>query len=59
MGRFGSLNFNLTGTYLSELVTEPGPGIDPFDCVGFYSSVCSANFASRRLSGVTGSARAG
>jgi outer membrane receptor protein involved in Fe transport len=40
MGRFGSLNFNLTGTYLDELVTEPGPGIDPYDCVGFYSSVC-------------------
>ena len=40
MGRFGSLNFNLTGTLLDELVTEPGPGIDPYDCVGFYSSVC-------------------
>jgi outer membrane receptor protein involved in Fe transport len=40
MGRFGSLNFNLTGTLLDELITEPGPGIDPYDCVGFYSSVC-------------------
>jgi iron complex outermembrane receptor protein len=40
MGRFGSLNFNVTGTLLDELVTEPGPGIDPYDCVGFYSSVC-------------------
>ena len=28
MGRFGSLNFNLTGTLLDELITEPGPGID-------------------------------
>ncbi len=42
IGRFGSLAFNLTGTYLIDLITEPGPGIDPYDCVGFYSSVCSA-----------------
>jgi outer membrane receptor protein involved in Fe transport len=40
MGRFGSLSFNLTGTYLDELVTEPGPGIDPYDCAGFYSQSC-------------------
>ena len=43
MGRFGSLNFNLTGTLLDELITDSGPGIDPFDCVGFYSQNCSAN----------------
>jgi outer membrane receptor protein involved in Fe transport len=42
MGRFGSLNFNLTGTLVDELITSPGPGIEPFDCVGFYSTVCSA-----------------
>jgi outer membrane receptor protein involved in Fe transport len=42
IGRFGSLNFNLTGTYLDELITEPGPGIDSYDCVGYFSSVCSA-----------------
>ncbi len=40
IGRFGSLSFNLTGTYLDELVTEPGAGIAPYDCTGFYSSVC-------------------
>jgi len=40
VGRFGSLAFNLTGTYLDELITEPGPGIEPYDCVGFYSTVC-------------------
>ncbi|MEX2151644.1 MAG: TonB-dependent receptor [Steroidobacteraceae bacterium] len=40
VGRFGSLAFNLTATYLDELITEPGPGIEPYDCVGFYSSVC-------------------
>ena len=41
IGRFGSLAFNMTGTYLIDLITEPGPGIDSYDCVGFYSSVCS------------------
>ena len=50
MGRFGSLAFNLTGTYLIDLITQPAPGIDlhpdpnvfsdTFDCVGYYSSVC-------------------
>jgi outer membrane receptor protein involved in Fe transport len=50
MGRFGSLSFNLTGTYLIDLVTLPAPGIDldpdpdvfneSYDCVGFYSTVC-------------------
>ena len=43
MGRFGSLNFNLTGTLVEELLTAPGPGIDPFDCAGFYSTVCSSS----------------
>jgi outer membrane receptor protein involved in Fe transport len=43
LGRFGSLAFNLTGTLLDELITDPGAGFDPFDCVGFYSTVCSAN----------------
>jgi outer membrane receptor protein involved in Fe transport len=49
IGRFGSLGFNLTGTYLDELITTPTPGldIDPtsrvrdwYDCTGFYSNVC-------------------
>ena len=50
IGRFGSLAFNLTGTYALELITQPAPGIDldpdpnvfndSYDCVGFYSSVC-------------------
>jgi len=53
MGRFGSLGFNLTGTYLEELITTPVPGLDLdpdpnrtrdwYDCVGFYSTVCSSN----------------
>jgi outer membrane receptor protein involved in Fe transport len=45
MGRFGSLNFNLTGTLVDELITESGPGIDPFDCVGFYSQNCASGTA--------------
>ena len=43
MGRFGALAFNLTGTFVDELITDPGAGFDPYDCVGFYSTVCSAN----------------
>jgi iron complex outermembrane receptor protein len=44
MGRFGSLNFNLTGTYVDEIITDPGVGgVEPYDCVGFFSSVCSSN----------------
>jgi len=50
MGRFGSLAFNLTGTYLIDLITQPAPGIDIhpdpnvtrdwYDCTGFYSVEC-------------------
>lgn len=40
IGRFGSLNFSLTGTWMDELITEPGPGIDAFDCIGFALSSC-------------------
>jgi outer membrane receptor protein involved in Fe transport len=49
MGRFGSLAFNLTGTYVIDLITTPTPGLDLdphgrvrdwYDCVGFYSSEC-------------------
>jgi len=51
VGRFGSLAFNLTGTYLIDLITQPAPGVDLhprdditrdwYDCTGYYSSVCS------------------
>jgi outer membrane receptor protein involved in Fe transport len=50
MGRFGSLAFNLTGTYVIDLITQPTPGLDiepdqdvfkdTYDCVGYYSSEC-------------------
>ncbi|HWN06343.1 MAG TPA: TonB-dependent receptor, partial [Steroidobacteraceae bacterium] len=50
IGRFGSLAFNVTGTYLEDLRTQPAPGIDLFptvpgvqdtyDCAGYYSVEC-------------------
>jgi outer membrane receptor protein involved in Fe transport len=40
LGRFGTLNFNLTGTYLDELVEDPGGGFAPYDCAGTYSGEC-------------------
>jgi outer membrane receptor protein involved in Fe transport len=40
IGAMGTLSFNLTGTYLDELVTVPGPGVDAYDCAGLYSGSC-------------------
>ena len=40
MGRFGSLNFSLTGTLVDELVEDPGGGFAPYDCSGMYSGEC-------------------
>ena len=40
IGSFGELNFNLTGTYLQDLTTEPGPGLAAYDCVGFFAGSC-------------------
>lgn len=40
IGKFGSLSFSLTGTYLNEIITNPGPGIDPYDCVGAFAGEC-------------------
>ncbi len=40
IGRFGSLNFSLVGTYFDKLVTDPGSGFTPYDCVDAFSSVC-------------------
>ena len=42
MGRFGELNVNVTATLLDELITEPGPGIEPYDCVGLFGDDCLA-----------------
>ena len=41
MGGMGSLSFNLTGTYLRELITDPGAeGFTPFDCAGLFAGAC-------------------
>jgi iron complex outermembrane receptor protein len=41
VGSWGSLSFNLTGTYLIELVTDPGAqGFPPFDCAGLFAGAC-------------------
>ncbi|MBX3695616.1 MAG: TonB-dependent receptor [Steroidobacteraceae bacterium] len=46
IGRAGSLSFNLTGTYLEELVTDPGSvGTTPYDCAGKFSSSCASGTA--------------
>jgi outer membrane receptor protein involved in Fe transport len=42
MGRFGELNVNVTATLLDELVTNPGPGIEAYDCVGLFGDDCLA-----------------
>src|SRR6185436_17479296 len=44
IGSLGSLNFNLTGTYLKELITDPGAGgFPPFDCVGLFAGNCASS----------------
>ena len=40
IGAWGSLAFNLTGTYLKSLEVEPGPGINNYDCVGYFAGPC-------------------
>jgi len=43
MGGLGSLNFQLEGTYLQQLQTEPVTGFGTYDCVGFFGSTCGAS----------------
>ncbi len=40
VGSMGSLGFQLVGTWLDELITDPGQGITPYDCAGNYGQVC-------------------
>jgi iron complex outermembrane recepter protein len=41
VGSMGSLSFNLTGTYLNELITDPGAsGFPAFDCTGLHAGSC-------------------
>jgi outer membrane receptor protein involved in Fe transport len=37
----GGLTFNFVGTYLDTLKVENLPGDDPFDCAGYYGTICS------------------
>lgn len=46
IGRVGSLSFSLTGTYLDELVTDPGSaGTEPYDCAGKFAGSCASGTA--------------
>lgn len=40
MTRFGKLNFDLVGTYLLKLATEPLPGLGTYDCKGLFGYTC-------------------
>jgi outer membrane receptor protein involved in Fe transport len=41
IGSWGSLNFNLTGTYLDKIITDPGAeGFPKFDCKGLFAGNC-------------------
>lgn len=39
---YGHLAFNLTGTFLQSLETEPVPGLGSYDCAGLYGYTCQA-----------------
>ena len=65
IGRFGSLSFNLTGTYLVDLITQPAPGIDLHPSPDVRATGTTASASTRRSaafptrSGGTASGRAG
>ncbi|NIJ32146.1 TonB-dependent receptor [Sphingomonas oligoaromativorans] len=40
IGRYGKIDFDLVGTYLTKLVTEPLPGLGSYDCKGLYGYTC-------------------
>jgi iron complex outermembrane recepter protein len=41
VGSMGSLSFSLTGTWLKELITDPGAaGFPKFDCAGLHAGSC-------------------
>ncbi|MDW8260165.1 MAG: TonB-dependent receptor, partial [Gammaproteobacteria bacterium] len=40
IGRAGKLNLTLQATSVDELITEPGPGLDPYECAGFFTLSC-------------------
>lgn len=40
LGEWGALNFQLVGTWLKEMVTEPQPGLGTYDCKGLFGPTC-------------------
>jgi iron complex outermembrane recepter protein len=44
IGSMGSLSFNLTGTFLNELIVDPGAaGFPKFDCTGLHAGRCASS----------------
>lgn len=43
IGSYGGLTFQLIGTWLDELITDPGlAAVDPYDCAGSFGEVCGS-----------------
>ena len=42
IGDMGKLNFTLSGTYVTDWSTQPGPGVGSYDCTGLYGASCGA-----------------
>jgi iron complex outermembrane receptor protein len=40
IGHWGSLNFNLIGTYTASFVVEPYPGSGDYNCAGYFGATC-------------------
>jgi outer membrane receptor protein involved in Fe transport len=36
----GKIDFNLSGTYTKDLLTQPLPSVPSFDCAGFWGAIC-------------------
>jgi outer membrane receptor protein involved in Fe transport len=45
MGKVGKLGISLDSTHMTSLWTDPGAGVAAYDCVGYYSGVCSTSLA--------------
>ena len=39
-GAFGSVNFNMIGTYTASFITEPFPGSGDYNCAGYFGGTC-------------------
>jgi outer membrane receptor protein involved in Fe transport len=40
LGGLGGLGFSFVGTWLDRLLTDPGAGADPYECVGLFGTQC-------------------